>query len=182
MEDVRISTLRLESHRILPNRDEEHLLPEGGVFWRVFVDDEVITELAMPFFAVDRVIELEGNIQVPVWGHGSRIISVRGIGNYVIWTDLLEEDREYFLHRQPAFGRIMCFDADLYATIIQHTHADYRHHPLTTRGIDLSKLTLPQFSAKDLRRILTFPDTSYAIYRMPERDDDRWGKSYCAVL
>jgi hypothetical protein len=174
MEDIRTSNLRLVPYRIPPPKEDEYAWFNNGWFWRVYVDEQMITKLAVPFLATDRVIALWRNLQLPEWG-SYEYISVRQAGNYVLWVDSLEKDCGSWRYSQALSGNFICFDVKAYARTIQQTAGEFQFHPCIYRSDDPAQQSLPRLTPRDLRQRLIFPETSYAIYRSPERDDDRWG-------
>jgi len=55
-------------------------------FWNVQIDDIDISSICQPFNATDPIIEMYGSPVNNVWGDGDGMISVRSIGDYVIWA------------------------------------------------------------------------------------------------
>src|SRR5579871_2168078 len=88
-----LSKLRCEPVTLHP----EYGPPEGYTYWRVFVDEILQSDAAQPFTAIDPIIELRGNKEVPVWGDGGGYVSVRQIGPYVIWRTPIWHTMVYYL-------------------------------------------------------------------------------------
>src|SRR5258708_3117217 len=101
-DSLHISKLRCEPHKIHPSHlgmvlnERYYGPPEGYTFWRIHIDDELLTDYAQPFLANDPTIELFGNIAVPFWGDGKGYVSVRRIGKYIIWCEPLEDGGGWF--------------------------------------------------------------------------------------
>jgi len=77
--------------RITP---QQPLIASALPFWQVWVDSEVFTAQAFPFYARDRVIGLHGTSEFPDWRQTQRRVSVRRVGEYVLWLPLLASDGE----------------------------------------------------------------------------------------
>jgi hypothetical protein len=123
-----VSTLRVEPNRIRPGI-KDYYGPEGGyVFWRLFVDDEVLTETAQPFQPSDPIIELSGNLSVPIYSDGDSYVSVRSLGHYVIWCRVFDDDMIHVgrpwvdLPGLPD-DRIFAFDASNYASSVMSAYS-----------------------------------------------------------
>jgi hypothetical protein len=90
---MKISTLRIEPHRVKPDTSREYFASkEGSIAWRIWVDDEKVVEMAHPFVAEDSLIDLCFDPNFPIWGDYRCFLSVRKVGEYVIWSEPLEED------------------------------------------------------------------------------------------
>ncbi len=179
MGNLHVAKLRLEARWIsAPIREQYGLQYTDKLLWSVYIDDELVSDRCAPFLATDSVIELVADTQVPDWAWGLEFISARLIEDYVLWVDLLQDDKDYFWLRRnsnPLHGMIYCFDANSYAQDIDNIKGDNRHYPRFRRSQISNPRYPPELSVRDLRQMLTFPETCYAIYRIPERDDDPWG-------
>ena len=173
MEELHISTLRLEPHRIhLPPDSEYRDPPEGILLWRVFADDEQLTDDTLPFSPIDQALELHTNLQFPVWGYGGGYVSVRRIGEYVIWTKLLDSDNDDLIWGdEPLEERIIIFEGNTYGATINQAPSEV---VFSWRKSQLNE-TLPELTIVDLRNILTFPNPELALYRIPKREHDNLG-------
>jgi hypothetical protein len=105
IDPIPTSTLRLVAYRIPPPKEDEYAWFNNGWFWRVYVDEQLITELAVPFRASDHIITLWNDTRFPTW-MPDNFISVRHLGDYVIWVDELEKELGFWTYSsKPLFGK-----------------------------------------------------------------------------
>lgn len=86
---AQISKLRCEPYYAdIPECRDGYYGPPKLLLWRVFVDEVCVASEAMPFGALDAVIELTANKCVPVFSDGEDFIRVRSFGDKVLWFGL----------------------------------------------------------------------------------------------
>lgn len=188
---LQLSKLRCEPNRIDPAQLPSYYGPqEGYTFWRVFVDDKLLSDMAQPFTAYDPVIELSGNSEVPIWGDGWGFVSVRQIGSYVIWCRPIAESLDDFLlDAGLPDGKFIIFDVADYTEALHslvvpdgfiYNNAERKrrcsynlYYPLSANPA----VCLPRLSSSELRSLLwhELPSDDLPIYRIPEKSDDPRG-------
>lgn len=202
-----ISTLRFETHSV----DNSHC--DGNYYGlkypfplklsRVFVDEECISQGALPFASADEIIELSANECMPYRGDGSGHVIARYTEGLIVWFRLNIFHWEFSMDDISGVESIYCFDAVQYLEafnqmppvkaevqlpprrikdklrkilewIFPHNEVFHQTKPVQ------EKVQLPtQFLADELRNILKqiFPnDLDLPLYRIPERKDDSRGE------
>jgi len=91
-----ISILSLDVNLVkLPNKCDYYGPEEGYPFWLVTLDENVLSTTCMPFASHDFIIEVYGSMENTYWGDGNGMVSVRAIGDYILWcrpfTSYLDE-------------------------------------------------------------------------------------------
>ena len=116
-----ISRLTLASNTV-KRSGIDYFGPENGyTFWKVSIDEEVVSEIAQPFSSTDFAIELNGNTYVPIWGDGDGLVSVRSVSDkLILWCRPIITSLEYFLHKAALPDeRFFVFDFEQYSEAIK---------------------------------------------------------------
>ncbi len=179
---MKINELRIEPHIVKPDTTKERYrgAKEGFVVWKISIDGNLLTDTARPFKSTDAIIELKTNIQYPFWFDGEWYVSVRRIGNYVMWYSNLEFDLPYYkpwdkdetgfqfdIHRYET----ACEDANKKSADLNLALSDFMgKSPQSNQILQPEELTY--------LLLLNFPDFYDAIYLEPHNPQDTTGKFF----
>ncbi len=150
--------------------------------WRVWSDDRLVTDRAMPFTPGERWVELETDIQHPVSGDGHRWVWVRRISSYVVWFNPPPGYPEGGYSPGLQKGEVLVFDFEQYTQVVAECIG--QNLASDREEIDLSGKTLPELRPAEFRALLkqSLPDADAPIYTTPKmRSDPRGQKPVRAV-
>jgi hypothetical protein len=86
---MKLNTLRIEPHLVMPEISQEHYANKNGLtLWRIWIDENLITEFAYPFEKTEAMIDMFIDPSFPLWGDVNGFIYVRKLNQYIIWTNL----------------------------------------------------------------------------------------------
>lgn len=201
--EVKLSTIRCEPHNVDNSdcREEYYGLqyPFECILWRVFVDDECISENALPFLSSDEFIELSANKCVPYFGDGGQYVTARLFEDKVFWFGFNLRMPFDFEYVPLSVNAIRMFDAVQYKQMIDQINAASaeREHvkeakptflrslldylfgtPVVETKVKPTPQPIPILTRKEIQAILIdlFPrDLDLPLYRVPELAVDRRG-------
>lgn len=158
---MKINELRIEPHIVKPDTTKENDAPRNGfVLWKIWVNEELITNTCYPFSEVDTDIELFTNIQFPYWGDGSGYLSMRKIKSYIIWSEILDEINPLSVRSLDKF--LSVFRIEEYKAVYQSA---------LTNTLKLNS-NLHQFSDRDTHKVISGDEILILIKRHFPRDAD----------
>lgn len=175
---MKTNQLRIVPHVVKPDTKREFYAPaEGFVLWKIWVDDELLTETSRPFQDADSILELKTYIQIPIWIDGAWYVSVRKIGDYVLWHSNLEFDKYYYTHWDIGDTTYL-FDAQQYETECKNAQIESEKLNLSLPDIGgKSYQSTQNLNNEELRFLLNlkFPEICVAIYREPTNPSNTTG-------
>jgi hypothetical protein len=204
---VPISTIHFETHSV----DNSHCdgnyygvkYPFPVTLWRVFADEECISQGALPFASGDEVIELSANECMPYYGDGSDHVIARSTEGMIVWFRPNSYHRIFSIDEISYVKNIYRFKAvqyiEAFDQIPQEAEIQLPSRLMVDKIRNILKRVFPQIEvsnqiksakagtqlpplllADELRTILKqiFPnDFDLPLYRIPERKEDRRGET-----
>jgi hypothetical protein len=178
--EAKISALRCEPYIAdRPDCPDGYHGPPELILWRVFVDEVCVASEAMPFDALDAVLELRANKCVPIFSDGDDYVSVRMLDDKVFWFGF---HLAFLYTHMPNYDGtalptdfIYVFDASQYQQAIEDAQIRL---PQNNPHVKLAPKPPPHLTTVELSDVLRnlYPrDLDLPLYRMPELESDRRG-------
>lgn len=181
-----LSQLEIEPHLMQPRGEDCGYYVKEYRLWKLSLNGKLLTDVALPFFATQSLIQLDIDPCNPFLEDGNKFVFVRQSGRYVIWYGANDPEL-YYGHTPDALHQnILTFDKAHYTAVIDAQAPTPEQVEIYRRPGALPPDHLPDLKLDEIKQLfldryhnvdktLAFAEADDAIYRIPEHPNDSRG-------